>query len=222
MDDPYYFAPSLIRAIAQTPGQEIATHTFSHFYPLEPGATVEAFAADLSAARSVALRHGISLKSIVFPRNQYGPDHIEVCKKAGLTSWRGNAKGWAYKPTSGVKQTLLRRGLRLLDAYSGILGSKAFSSEDPILGNVPASHFLRPRAGPLAGMHFSHVATIKRGMTHAAQSGRGYHLWWHPHNFGQDLDANLAGLKDILRHFQVLRSNYNMRSLAMCETHDDL
>ena len=36
-DDPLHFAPSLIAAIQRTPRQEIATHTFSHYYCLAPG-----------------------------------------------------------------------------------------------------------------------------------------------------------------------------------------
>ncbi|MEM6905501.1 MAG: polysaccharide deacetylase, partial [Pseudomonadota bacterium] len=34
-DDPYSFAPDLVERIAETPGQEIGTHTFSHFYAQE-------------------------------------------------------------------------------------------------------------------------------------------------------------------------------------------
>ncbi|MHA1528665.1 MAG: hypothetical protein ACTSVG_06570 [Alphaproteobacteria bacterium] len=68
-DDPYHFALSLIRQIAATPGQEVATHTFSHFYCLEPGQTVAEFGADLAAARTAAKAIGITLESIVFPRN---------------------------------------------------------------------------------------------------------------------------------------------------------
>ena len=30
-DDPLHFAPSLVRAIAETPGQEIGTHTLTHY-----------------------------------------------------------------------------------------------------------------------------------------------------------------------------------------------
>ena len=33
-DDPFHFAPSLIRQIAHTPDQEIGTHTLSHYYCL--------------------------------------------------------------------------------------------------------------------------------------------------------------------------------------------
>jgi hypothetical protein len=36
-DDPLHYAPALIAEVAATPGQELATHTFAHLYPLEPG-----------------------------------------------------------------------------------------------------------------------------------------------------------------------------------------
>ena len=42
---PCFFAPSLIAKIAAQPGQEIASHTFSHYYCREAGQTVEEFAA---------------------------------------------------------------------------------------------------------------------------------------------------------------------------------
>ena len=41
------FAPDLIRRIKETPGQEIGTHTYSHYYCLEPGQGIESFNADL-------------------------------------------------------------------------------------------------------------------------------------------------------------------------------
>ncbi len=44
--DSYYFAPSLISAIPQTPGQEIGTHTLSHFYYHLDGQTLFVFQAD--------------------------------------------------------------------------------------------------------------------------------------------------------------------------------
>jgi len=37
-DDPYHFASSLVRRIAASSEQEIATHTFGHYYCLEDGA----------------------------------------------------------------------------------------------------------------------------------------------------------------------------------------
>ena len=215
--DPYYFAPSLISAILQTPDQEIGTHTLSHYYCLEDGQTLSAFEADLLAAKNLAIARGIELRSIVFPRNQFAAEHLTVCAKHGITHYRGNPSPWAYRATKSAEQTPMRRALRLLDAYSGLLGSQAFEAASSQPTDVAASRFLRPCAGRLALFHPLHLATIKRGMTAAARHGKGYHLWWHPHNFGRDLEANLDGLGQIITHFATLRDRFGMQSLAMRE-----
>lgn len=215
--DPYYFAPSLISAIAETPGQEIATHTLSHFYCLEDGASLESFAADISMARTLAKRRGIALKSIVFPRNQYTQPHLDVCHAQGITHYRGNPKAWAYRPGKGTEQTALRRALRLVDAYSGVLGAQDFQVTESQPVNVPASRFLRPNSGRLSTLHPRHVATIKAGMTRAARAGTGYHLWWHPHNFGANTSENLAALEAVLMYFKSLKNSHGMTSNTMVE-----
>lgn len=213
--EPFYFAASLVDMILQAPGQELGTHTMSHFYCLEDGQTREAFAADLRAAKALADRRGASLRSIVFPRNQFSEDHLAVCAENGITHFRGNPTSWAYRAAKGADQTPAKRALRLLDAYSGVLGSHSFQSGRADLVNVPASRFLRPSAGRLAAFHPLHLATIKLGMTEAARAGQGYHLWWHPHNFGRNLDANMGGLRQILDHFKMLKDRYGMQSCAM-------
>ena len=113
----------------------------------------------------------------------------------------------------------MRRALRLLDAYSGVLGSQTYEVGVGQPKDIPASRFLRPCAGRLAPLHSMHIATIKRGMTAAARDGKGYHLWWHPHNFGQNLEANLDGLSQIIAHFVTLRDRFGMHSTTMegCE-----
>lgn len=213
--DPCYFAASLVDAICKTPGQELGTHTMSHYYCLEDGQTLTAFEADLAAAKALADLRGVSLKSIVFPRNQFTAAHIEVCARQGIAHYRGNPDGWAYRAAKGSEQTPAKRAMRLIDAYSGVLGSQTFGTGHDGLVDVPASRFLRPCAGKLAAFHPLHLGAIKRGMTDAAKAGRGYHLWWHPHNFGRNLDANMEGLRHIIDHFAMLRDLHGMQSLAM-------
>jgi peptidoglycan/xylan/chitin deacetylase (PgdA/CDA1 family) len=216
--DPYYFAPSLIRRIAGTPLQEIGTHTLSHYYCLEPKEGGDPFEADLVAALALARRRGVTIRSIVFPRNQYGPEHLATCRRHGLTAYRGTAPGWAYRTVPGAEQTPLRRALRLLDAHAGPLSPpKTLALAGGPIRNVPASQFLRPCAGRLAALHPLHLRTVRAGMTAAARAGRGYHLWWHPHNFGRDLEANLAGLRNLLDHFERLRGMHGMVSRAMAD-----
>jgi peptidoglycan/xylan/chitin deacetylase (PgdA/CDA1 family) len=216
--DPYYFGASLIDRIAQTPGQEVATHTLSHYYCLEQGQTDATFEADLQAAIALGQRRGIKLRSIVFPRNQYAGQHLAICHKHGIVAYRGNPSAWAYRPTAGTGQTLLRRGLRLADAHSGLLGHQTYTPASAVPGNVPASQFFRPCAGRLALLHQAHVHTVKAGLSQAAKTGSGYHLWWHPHNFGVNTDENLAALGKVIEHFVHLRDEHGMVSKTMADS----
>lgn len=218
-DDPYAFGASLIDRIAETPGQEIATHTMSHYYCLEAGPTDAHFRADLSAAKAIAAARGVELRSIVFPRNQYSDRHLEICAQEGITVYRGSARGAAYRPSQGVEQSTLRRIQRLADAYTGVLGAQVHARPDTKQGsvNVPASFFLRPNAGKLRRFQPVHLRQIEKQMSRAALDGKMFHLWWHPHNFGVNLDENLAGLDRLLGHFNRLRCDHGMESLTMAE-----
>ena len=82
--DPYHFGRSLIDQIQLSPAQEIGTHTFSHYYCLEPMQRESAFRADLEAAFAVAGQAGITLQSIVFPRNQYDARSLRITRALGL------------------------------------------------------------------------------------------------------------------------------------------
>ena len=123
-DDPFHFAPSLIRQIADTPGQEIGTHTFSHYHALEPGQSVEDFRADLEAACRVARdKTGRTIESIVFPRNQVNAAHLAVCRDHGLVAYRGNPEHWAYRARPRrASQSPVLRAVRLADAYAPLTG----------------------------------------------------------------------------------------------------
>lgn len=216
--DPYYFGASLIERIAKTPGQEIATHTLSHYYCLEEGQTDATFEADLQAAIALGKRRGINMRSIVFPRNQYADKHLGICHKHGIVAYRGNPTAWAYASTAGEGQTLLRRGVRLADAYTGLLGHQTYIPSTGLPGNVPASQFLRPCSGRLAVIHPAHIHTVKAGITRAAKSGAGYHLWWHPHNFGINTEDNIAALGKVINHFGRMRDEYGMVSRSMADS----
>ena len=213
--DPYYYAPSLIQKIAQTPGQEIGTHTLSHYYCLEDGQDEAMFEVDLLAAAKLAERRGIRLLSIVFPRNQFNQSYLDVCRRCGIVAYRGNPQAWAYQPTMWSEQTLLRRTVRLADAYSGLLGDQTYSASEEEFRDIPASRFLRPCTGLLSPVHPAHLRVIKTEMTRAAKTVRGYHLWWHPHNFGRGLEDNLKALTSILDHYKILRDQYGMISRTM-------
>jgi hypothetical protein len=206
---------SLIKRILDHPAQEIGTHTFSHFYCLEEGGEVEAFRADLEAARSAAARLGIKLASIVFPRNQVDPAHLSVCREFGLRAFRGNERVWFHRARSRSEQTLLVRASRLADSHLPIGGPH---DHEPMLVDgmvdIPASRFLRP-ARKRDALERLRLLLITSAMETAVRHHKLFHLWWHPHNFGADLQANLAFLRAILDHFCTLQERYDMRSMTL-------
>ena len=71
LDPVYHFAPDLVELIRKHKNQEIGTHTFSHYYCLEEGQTIDEFSCDIESAINIAKAKGISIKSLVFPRNAF-------------------------------------------------------------------------------------------------------------------------------------------------------
>ncbi|KAB1070773.1 polysaccharide deacetylase family protein [Methylobacterium planeticum] len=220
-DDPCHFAGSLVRQIRDCPGQEIGTHTFSHYYALEAGQTADDFRDDLEAAARAASSFDISLTSLVFPRNQYNPTYLLVCHDFGLRAYRGNQRGWMYAARPDEHQRMWIRAVRLADAYLNLSGYQTYpitpdNGHLPV--DVPASMFLRPWSRRLRLLEPLRLRRIKHAMTHAAQHGEIFHLWWHPENFGTNIAENLAILDKILAHFARLRDAHGMESRTMAET----
>ena len=221
-DDPLHFAPSLIAAIRRTPRQEIATHTFSHYYCLAPGQTKQAFQADLDSAIAIAKRHDVQLRSIVFPRNQVNPEYLDVLVKAGIRCYRGNERGRMYRAANeDVGALSAKRAARLADAYVNLggthLGKWEEVQEESGLCNVPSSRFLRPYSPRLRHLEPLRRRRIVESMKTAARTHQVFHLWWHPHNFGGDLDENMALLRQILETFVACRDMHGMRSMTMAD-----
>lgn len=218
--DPYHFGASLIREIQKHPAHEIACHTFSHYYCLEPGQTEEQFAADLEAAHGAARRFGIELKSFVFPRNQYNQRYLTVCAKHGITAYRGNERSWLYQGRNKEEESQFRRALRLLDTWLNLSGHNCHPlprSGDALPLDLPSSRYLRPYNPKYAMLDGLKLRRITRAMDHAARTGALLHLWWHPHNFGRDLEQNMAMLEKILAHFDKLHREHGFRSFTMNE-----
>ena len=54
-------------------------------------------------------------------------------------------------------------------------------------------------------------------MNEAARRGELFHLWFHPHNFGINLEKNIQMLSAVLVHFDKLRQRFAWPSLTMSE-----
>lgn len=212
---PCYYGSSLVEQIASVPGQEIGSHTFSHYYCREAGQTTAQFRADMETARAIGQAHGYDLKSVVLPRNQCEPEYTKVLTELGFAAYRDEENDWIHEK---VRFRPLMRILRLLDVYFPLTGQGGYEPkiENGIV-NLTGSRMYKPFFKPLAFLEGRKVCRIKRQMRHAAKHGLTFHLWWHPHNVGVQTDFHMQQLEDIFSYYEELKETYGMRSLNMHE-----
>jgi peptidoglycan/xylan/chitin deacetylase (PgdA/CDA1 family) len=212
------FSKDLIQQIHSFPGQEIGTHTYSHYYCLEEGQTLETFKADLEKSIEMAQQLGIELKSLVFPRNQFNEDYLKVCYELGIKNVRSNPTDWYWNNTQS--DSLINKIFRTGDAYLGLNNKSYKISELNIEKEKPfyqkASRLLRPYSQNKF-LNNLKLKRIKSEMSYAAKNNEIYHLWWHPHNFGDFPENNLCDLRQILEHYVLCKNKWGFQSFNMSE-----
>jgi len=218
--DTLHYAPQLIEMLKMDGNHEIGTHTFCHYYCLEDGQNSESFTADLKKAIEVGKENNINITSIIFPRNQFNSEYEMICKENGILCYRGNERSWMYSPASGDNDSNVRRLFRLIDTYINLSGHNCYSDSELIRKipiDIPSSRFLRPFNKKLESLEGLRLKRIKKSMLHAAKNNLTFHLWWHPHNFGQNQDENLNFLKNILEYYLELNEKYKFQSYTMTD-----
>jgi len=219
-DPRYYFGKKLIELIKNDSRHEIGTHTFSHYYGLEPGQTKEEFEADLIAAKKIAEANEIQLKSFVFPRHQINPDYLDLFPKYGIEIYRETEKAWFHSPARGAEEGILKRAVRYLD-YFMCLGNHHCQNLSEIksgnLYGIRASRWLRPYKKSESIFDFLKIRRIKKQMNHAARKGKIFHFWFHPHDIGINQEVNFKMLEEILKHYHKLSHKYQIKSVNMAE-----
>ncbi len=223
----YYFAHSIINLIRKYEGQEIGSHTFSHYYCDEEGQTIMEFEADMNSAISIAEKKGILLRSFIFPRNQVVSEYLIVLKKLGFKCYRGNPNSFLYNINIPEKLVNIVRGFRLIDSYLNLFGHQAYTLDHSELTsygliNIPASTYLRPFNYKLRMFEKLKLKRIYNSMRYAAKNNKIYHLWWHPHNFGKNITQNLAQLEMILKKYTELSKKYNFASMNLSEVAEEI
>ncbi len=216
-DAPLYFAPDVIRQLMDAPNVEIGCQTYSHYVCRGKDFSLERFKEEIRKSVEAAAHYGIQLKSFVFPQNAIRRDCMDVCQRHGMTAYRGNPR--RYFSSKNLFEAYKNKACRLLDAYLNIGGNTSYQLEkgDKPIRNIPASRFLRPYSRLLFFLEGLRFRRIRKEMEYAAMHGEVYHLWWHPHNFGADIDKNIAFLEKILKTYQRLHEQYGMESVTMGE-----
>ena len=222
-DDPYHFGHSILKRIIDHNVHEVGTHTFSHYYCTATGQTKEHFENDINAAIDIAKNLNTNIESIVFPRNMFNPEYLDICYKLGIKCYRGTEDSFIYQlennPESPYSSWQIFRVLRMLDSYINLTGKhtydlKKINKKGQII-NLPQSRFLRPFNRSLKPLEPLRLMRIKKAMRHAAKHNEMFHLWWHPHNFGANIDENFNFLEAIFKEYALLNKNYKFESETM-------
>lgn len=213
-DSKYYYGKKLVELVKENKNHEIGTHTFSHYYCLEPGQDINSFKSDLDSSLIIANSMGISIESFVFPRHQLNEEYINVFKEFGIKNFRGTEKIWFHSPQRGEEEGIVKRAFRYAD-YFIWMGSNHLQDLNEIdyngLNRIRASRWLRPYDDRKLLQRLK-IIRIKQQMKAAAKSKKIFHLWWHPHEFGVNMNQNFKMLEEILEYYTSLNKKYGMKS----------
>jgi len=207
-----WYAPDLVEAIRTDPVEhEIASHSYGHVYFGE--APAEAVRHDLARAKAVHQAHGLPFRSLVFPRNQVA--HLDVVAEAGIEVFRS--------VDAGVLQAVEQRAPRLRPLVN--LVDKALPVAPPVVQPVRREHGLTELPSSLLligrnGLRKVVTATALRsklqaGLRRSVESGRLFHLWFHPSNFYANMESQLDVLDALLAEAATLRRQGQLSVLPM-------
>jgi|LSQX01.3.fsa_nt_gb peptidoglycan/xylan/chitin deacetylase (PgdA/CDA1 family) len=221
-DDECYYSPPSISRIANTKGQFVGSHTFSHFYVYEHDSSSEKLKAEIRNSMLVLDHFFHPLRTVIFPKNQINEEALATMKDTGLNIYRGKQQSDRFN-----SNTRFSRLMRFIDAYLPVCGENSYYLSDVYnngMFNVRASRFLRTYFKRLRFLEELKIRRVLREMTTAAEKGKVYHLWWHPHNFATNVEFNMRQLEKIFLHYSRLKEKYGFASYSMeecaCLAHD--
>ncbi|WP_132059363.1 polysaccharide deacetylase family protein [Halorussus amylolyticus] len=216
--DEEWYGSKLVDAIEGADADhEVGSHTFSH---VEFGHTTrEIAAAEMREAVEIAEDRGLTVDSVVFPRNYVG--HRDVLAAYGVKSYRG------VQPRRWYDRGLLGSAAKLLGWPTGLVSPTLVTPEVDEYGlvNIPASLYLfcfEGRARSLVeGVTGDPVVTMaKRGIDRAASEEGVFHMWLHPNNLTDDRDFDR--MRAILSHLAEVRDRTPLKVQTMGEIAADL
>lgn len=200
-DRELWYAPEILDRIRSTTVEhEIGLHGYTHLILGADGCTRSAAQSEVEKALSVANHHGINPETYVFPRNGIG--HIDILRDNGLQFFRGVDARWYERRLSGP----LKKPLRFVDEALKWTPPVVSPRERNGLIELPGSQILRPSRGPWQYTPAnSQLSRAKRGLDRAAQTGKVFHLWFHPFNLGISPTYHLSLVEKIVSYAAKLR-----------------
>ena len=211
------FGNKLVQLVKNAEGQEIGTHTFTHYYCDKKDSNIKDFLYEMDTASLIMKKKGYGeCNSVVFPRNQVSECYVHVLPQ-NIYAFRGSIPGYIDK----LKKKNRRLGTLVwyLDHYLPLQNS-AYSLNEIKKGkkyDIKLSRLFKAYKEKYRFAEKMKIWRYKKEMEYAAKKGKVYHICWHPHNFSRCTDRNFEQLEDLLIKFKVLEEKYGMVSMNMDE-----
>jgi len=212
---PVFLGRSLIEKIRACPvPQEVGSHSFSHVIFGDAGCSREAAQSDLRACVDAGRQAGLSMQSFSFPRNQVG--YRELLAEHGFTCFRGPEPSW-YR--DGRMPAAIQRLAHLLEVVTVAQPPVVLPRWTPEgIVEIPGSMVYFPAHGLRRFVPMSwRVRRALKGLDAAVDRQRIFHLWTHPTNLVDEMDAMFDGLRQILQHASQLRREGVVAMMTMGE-----
>jgi peptidoglycan/xylan/chitin deacetylase (PgdA/CDA1 family) len=208
---PLFFGRSLIQKIRSCRvAQEIGSHSFSHVIFGDPGCSRSTAESELRESVRVARDLGIELRSFIFPRNSIG--YLDIFPDYGFTCFRADPPSIAGPPNSQLARLI--RLVEMLTASRPPVGLPELTSSG--MWNIPASMIYVPMHGMRRFLPMSlRVRRAIRGLQHAEEEKKIFHLWFHPTNLADGIESMFSGLRQIFQHAANLRAEGRMAFRSM-------
>lgn len=215
-----YYAPDSIAAIVECPVyQELAGHTFSHVHCAEPGCSAEVAAAEFRLSQQLAGHWGRVQKSLVFPRN--GAGHLAQAREAGYKCYRGRNAEWYWfgRPAAILRRQWLRApvsALRYVDERFCLCPPLPPLRLVEGLWEIPHSMFF-PGFQGISKVISSELRWRRAcaGLHRAAERGRIFSIFTHPHNLLPQPERLLPSIERICTEAARLREQDKLQILTM-------
>lgn len=202
LNDAIWYWPDVVSTLqSATVSHDIGLHGYTHVILGADGCSRAAASDELDRAVDVLRAASVDPVSFVYPRNRVG--HRDVLADRGFDIVRTPDAEW-YEQRS--LPGWLRKPLRFATEATRRTPPVVTPTMRDGLVEIPGSQLYRPLHG---GWQYtpdgSQVDRALAGLDRAAETGKIFHLWFHPSNLARDPGPLLDGLERVFEHAAALQ-----------------
>ena len=161
--------------------------------------------------QDILLRHQITPKSFVFPKNQI--EYLDYLSTSSIEIYRAPDHYW-YSKFPGVLKKIMRQFDYILPICPKVFDIERdnhglYYTRGSLL--FKKNHFGLKKHIPMR----TYQIKAKKGIDRAIREKRTFHLWFHPFNFAYDEESHFNSLENVLIYAREAESQGKLRICTM-------